>query len=136
MRVSVVVVGVGAPAELVRESVDSVRAQTAEGWELCVVCGPAELASLRAAVERDGLADRIAVLAPGNVGAPAAALADGVAATRAELVTWLDAGDRLDRSAIERVVAAAADDDVDIVYTDEDQLDDAGRRSNPQWPLS
>jgi O-antigen biosynthesis protein len=131
-RVSIVVVALGAPADMVRESVDSVRAQTAGGWELCVVTGRAELASVRDTVGRGGLDDRIEVRAPSEPGGPAAALADGVAATGAELVTWLDAGDRLERRALERVLAAAAEDGVDFVYTDEDQLDEDGGRSDPR----
>ncbi|HEY4397769.1 MAG TPA: glycosyltransferase, partial [Acidimicrobiia bacterium] len=131
-RVSLVVPAVGAPADLVCASVDSVRAQTAGGWELCVVTGPTELAAMRGAIERRGLDDRIVVRAAAETGGPASALADGVAATGAELVTWLDAGDRLDPAAIERVLAAAAEDGVDFVYTDEDQLDGDGSRSNPR----
>ncbi len=132
MRVSVVVVALGAPADLVCESVDSVRAQTAAGWELFVVTGPTELASLRGAIERGGIDDRIEVRTPSEPRGPAGTLAEGIAATSAELVTWLDAGDRLDADALERVLAAAAGDDVDFVYTDEDQLEDDGSRSNPR----
>jgi GT2 family glycosyltransferase len=57
-------------------------------------------------------------------------LADAAATADAEFVTWLDAGDRLEPIALERALAVAAD-DVDFIYTDEDQLD-RGRRSNPQ----
>jgi GT2 family glycosyltransferase len=132
MRVSVVVVAVGVPAALVCESVDSVRGQTAGAWELCVVTTPIELGALRRAVERGGLDDRIAVRAPSEPGGPAAALADGVAATTGELVTWLDAGDRLDANVLQRALDAATDDDVDFVYTDEDQLEEDGSRSHPR----
>ena len=59
-----------------------------------------------------------------------AELADAVSSTTAEFVTWLDAGDRLEPVALERVFAAFAD-DVDFVYTDEDRLDDP-RGSNPR----
>jgi O-antigen biosynthesis protein len=62
-------------------------------------------------------------------------LADAAASTDAEFVTWIDAGDLLEPVAVERVLADATD-DVDFVYTDEDQLGD-GIRSNlrlkPDW---
>ena len=64
---------------------------------------------------------------------PAAALADGVASTGAELVTWIDAGDRLAPAAVERVLAVAGD-DVDFVYTDEDELDGVGGGGAPSGP--
>jgi GT2 family glycosyltransferase len=131
MRVSVVVDAVGAPAQLVRESVDSVRAQTVGAWELCVVTAPGELTALRRAVERGGVDDRVEMRAPSEPRGPAGAVADGVGATSGELVTWLDAGDRLDPTALARVLATI-EDDVDFVYTDEDQLEENGSRSAPR----
>jgi len=130
-RISIVVVAVGAPVDLVSESVDSLRVQTAGGWEACVVTGRDELAALRATLERAGVDDRITVQASDGMVGPAVALADGVSSTGAELVTWLDAGDRLDRAAVERVLLAA-DDDVDFVYTDENELDVDGATSSPR----
>jgi GT2 family glycosyltransferase len=135
-RISFVVVAVGAPAALVAESVESLRAQTAADWDACVVTGPDERASVRAAIERAGPDDRVTLWAPIAVPAPAAALADAVAGSRAELVAWLDAGDRLEPTTVERVLVVAAD-DVDFVYTDEDELDDRGAptdlRLKPDW---
>lgn len=133
IRVSVVVVALGAPAELVCSSVDSLREQAARDWELCVITGSSELASIRDAIEREGGDERISVRAT-NPGDQVAALAEAVASTSAELVTWLDAGDRLEPVALERVLAIAAD-DVDFVYTDEDQLYDGHRtaRLKPNW---
>jgi O-antigen biosynthesis protein len=139
-RISIVVVAVGSPVDLVSASVDSLRVQTAGGWEACVVTGTDELAPLRAVLERAGLDERITVRAPDGMVGPAAALADALGSTGAELVTWIDAGDRLDPSAVERVLAAAGD-DVDFVYTDEDELDGvgdgdgtpSGPRLKPDW---
>jgi hypothetical protein len=137
-RISIVVVAVGAPVDLVSESVDSLRVQTAGGWEACVVTSADEMASVRAALERSGLDDRITVRAPDGMVGPAAALADAVGSTGAELVTWIDAGDRLDPAAVERVLGAAGD-DVDLVYTDENELvgggdgPSSGPRLKPDW---
>ncbi len=116
---------VGAPVDLVSETVDSLRVQTVGRWEACVVTGADEMVPLRAALEPAGLDERVTVRAPDGMVGPAAALADGVASTGAELVTWIDAGDRLAPAAVERVLAVAGD-DVDFVYTDEDELGGGG----------
>jgi GT2 family glycosyltransferase len=134
-RISVIVVALDAPVDLVRASVDSIRDQTADDWELCVVTGPTGLAPLRAAVDVGGLDKRISLRALTQPEGDAAALADAVASTSAEFVTWLDAGDLLEPVALERVLASTAE-DADFVYTDEDQLDSAGRaniRLKPDW---
>jgi glycosyltransferase involved in cell wall biosynthesis len=53
-----------------------------------------------------------------------------------EFVTWLEPGNLLHPRAIERVLAAVSD-DVDFVYTDENELDRDGRQTNaelkPDW---
>jgi GT2 family glycosyltransferase len=118
-------VAVGAPVDLVAASVESLREQTSADWDACVVVSPSELEPTRAVI------DGVTVCAPAGATAPAAALAEGVARTDAELVAWLDAGDRLDPDAVGRVLAAAGD-DVDFVYTDEDQLDEHGARAEPR----
>jgi GT2 family glycosyltransferase len=130
-RISFVVQAMGAPAGLAAASVESLREQTSADWDACVVAGADEVASVQAAIERSGPDDRVTVRSPGGVSAPAAALADAVASTRAPFVAWLDAGDRLAATAVERVLAAA-DDDVDFVYTDEDELDEHGARAEPR----
>jgi O-antigen biosynthesis protein len=98
-RISVVVVAVDVPDDVVRASVDSVRGQTVGSWEPRVVTSLAEL------VRTAGSTD-------------------------AEFVTWMDAGDRLEPEALERVLAVVAE-DVDFVYTDEDELHH-GIRSDPR----
>jgi O-antigen biosynthesis protein len=60
-----------------------------------------------------------------------AELADAVATTNAEFVTWLDAGDRLEPRALEHVLAAT-NDDADFLYTDEDELRVDGLTANPR----
>jgi GT2 family glycosyltransferase len=130
-RVSIVVVAVGAPAHFVSETVASLQNQTTADWDACVVAGANELPAVRSEIERSEHRDRIDAHEPTGIGGPAAALADGIAGTHAEFVTWLDAGDRLEPDAIRRVLTDL-DDEVDFVYTDEDLLDDDGARSDPR----
>jgi O-antigen biosynthesis protein len=130
-RISVLVAAVGSTADLVTDTVDSLRAQTLRAWDSCVVTSGAEQASMQAAVRARAGDARISVRALRRAGEPTAALADTLADARAEFVTWLDAGDRLDPSALEHALAVT-DDDVDFVYTDEDELDLDGSTANPR----
>jgi glycosyltransferase involved in cell wall biosynthesis len=130
-RISVLIAAVGATVDLVSESVNSLRDQTAGDWEARVVASSADLASMRAAAGRHGPDARITVWAPSRPSGAAAGLAEALASARAELVTWIDAGDRLDPHALARVLAAATG-DVDFVYTDEDEADSEDVTSNPR----
>lgn len=123
---------VGAPVDLVTASVESLRDQTTGDWDATVATGADEFVPVQAAVERAGADDRVTVRTTTGVAAPAAALADAVAETDSELVAWLDAGDRVAATAAEHVLAAADDDTVDFVYTDEDALDEHGGRAEPR----
>jgi GT2 family glycosyltransferase len=93
-----------------------------------VVCGDAPPDLVRASV--GSLREQTVGQPQTRVVQGLAELADAVANTSAEFVSWVDAGDRLAPVAFERVLTAAAD-DVDFIYTDEDELDH-GIRSNPR----
>jgi GT2 family glycosyltransferase len=134
-RITVFVTAVGSTVELVAETVDSLRGQIAGGWEACIVANPDDVPAIQEAVAERDPDGRVTVRAPKNARGAAAGLAAALADAGGELVTWLDAGDRLDHQALERVLAVA-DDDVDFVYTDEVDLD-GGSSSNlrlkPDW---
>jgi O-antigen biosynthesis protein len=131
VRITVLVAAVGSTVDLVSDTVDSLRAQTAGDWEAIVVTGDDDLAAVGAAVDRPGADGRVSVRAPTSPRGWAAALAESLDGAGGELVTWIDAGDRLDPVAFERVLAVAID-DVDFVYTDEDELDDDGAPTEPR----
>ncbi len=118
---------------LLRRCLDSVIAQAWEGWELCVVddgsraahVGPvlAEYAARdsRVRVERSAASQGIA-------GATRRALA----MARGTFVAFLDHDDELAPEALLAVAAKlAAEPSLDVVYSDEDKLDEAGRRVEP-----
>jgi O-antigen biosynthesis protein len=128
-RICVFVAGVDSSIGLVTQTVDSLGTQTTGEWEACILAGADAVPAVRAAVDDHALGARIDVQAP-NEREGAAALAGALNAARSELVAWVDAGDRLAPPAIERVLAVAAD-DVDFVYTDEDELDGNASTSNP-----
>ncbi len=85
-------------------TIDSLDAQTSSDWEHVV---------------RDAGDDAIA------------AANDALTAATGAFVAFLDPGDRLHSDAVERALSAAGADDVDVVYTDEDEVDPHGRRTNP-----
>jgi GT2 family glycosyltransferase len=130
--ITVLVAAVGSPVDLVAETVESLRDQTAGDWEACVATGADDTAATRAAIQGRDPEPRVSVQAPQRAGGSAAALAAALASARGELVTWIDAGDRLDPRALEHVVGAATD-DVDFVYTDEDELGHGNPRLKPDW---
>jgi GT2 family glycosyltransferase len=127
----VLVAAVESTVGQVVDTVESLRAQTAGTWEACVVTSSADQPTVQAAVEAPTPDARISVRAQGAADASAAALAEALPYARAEFVTWLDAGDRLDPQALEHVLAAT-DEDADFLYTDEDELRLDGSRANPR----
>jgi O-antigen biosynthesis protein len=135
-RISVLVAAVGSTVDLVADTVESLRAQTAGAWEACVVTSSADEASMQAAFEGHAPDTRVTVRALPHPRGSADALVEALADAHAEFVTWLDAGDRLDPQALEHVLSAT-NEQVDFVYTDEDELDldgvTADARLKPDW---
>ena len=121
--------------EWIEAAIASVQAQTYENWQLCVCCdGPAEpwlddwlrrrvvVADPRVrvafAAERCGIASALN---------GAATLADG------DYVTFLDQDDVLSPSALHFVVEPMQDETADVYYSDEDWIDESGRRIRPNF---
>lgn len=125
------VVVVPSDADGLERCVGSVLAQVHEAWEVCLAPvgdGPA----VRRA-ERLATADpRIRACAPR---ATAIAAANAAAATiRAPFLAFVDHRDQLAPGALTAVAGAlAADPGADVLYTDEDDIDEHGRRSHPRF---
>jgi len=121
------------PADVLAAMLDSVRAQRSDDWELCLVddCStePHVGAMLAAAERRD---PRIRVARREDNGGIVAASNDALAMATGEFVALLDHDDELHPKALSSVAAAIdAAPEADYVYTDEDKIDRAGRRSSP-----
>lgn len=113
------------------EAIDSVLAQSDPGWQLVLVAdGPQPRA-----VDRilDGLDDRrCVVLRRDEQGGIVAASNDGIAAATAPFVGFLDNDDTLAPDAVAACRdCLELDDEIDVLYSDEDKLDLAGRRVEP-----
>jgi len=117
------------------EAIESVRAQVYENWELCLVDDASPSPHVRAVLAGyAGRDPRIRVAThparQGIVGASNTAL--GLA--RGEFVALLDHDDELAPHALHAVVTALnRDRATDLVYTDEDKVDETGRRFEPAF---
>ncbi|WP_338824274.1 glycosyltransferase [Bradyrhizobium septentrionale] len=118
-----------------REAIESVRAQLYPNWELCVADdaspSPHVAEILRSVAAEDQRIKWIRRDLNGNISAAsnsALALASG------EFVALMDHDDVLPPHALyEIVVALNANPDLDIIYSDEDQIDGIGRRHSPYF---
>ncbi len=133
--VSVVVPTYNTPAPFLTAMIESVLAQTYSHWELCIADGNSPGDWVRPILERYAAQDpRIKVQfldanrgIAGNTNA-ALALATG------ELVALLDHDDTLAPFALHEVVKALNDyPEADLIYSDEDKLDETGRRVDPAF---
>jgi GT2 family glycosyltransferase len=131
--ISIVVPVYNTPAKFLQEMMESVQAQTYAGWELCVADGRSSAEWVRPMFDRYSATDpriRVTFLLEnrgiaGNTNA-ALELATG------EYVALLDHDDTLASFALWEIVRTINDrPDADLIYSDEDKLDETGRRVDP-----
>jgi len=121
------------PLDVLAAMLRSVRAQSFDDWELCLVddCStePSVLEVLASAQREDA---RIRVLRREENGGIVAASNDALAIAQGEFVALLDHDDELHPKALARVAAAIeASPEADYIYSDEDKIDRAGCPSGP-----
>jgi GT2 family glycosyltransferase len=115
------------------EAVQSVRAQSYERWQLCIVDDGSpqrdHLDDLRALAKSDS---RVQLVERRDNGGIARATNDALACADGDYVVLLDHDDRLDADALLELAAVCVERaGVDFVYADEDRLDESGRRCRP-----
>jgi glycosyltransferase involved in cell wall biosynthesis len=122
------------PAAL-RSAIASVRAQIWEEWELCVADDASTDPRIPALLAETAAADpRIRVTQREANGHICAASNTALDLARGEWVVLLDHDDVLAPEALCEIAFAAADHpDVQVVYSDEDKLDERGRRYGPYF---
>jgi len=115
-----------------RDAIASVRSQSYPDWELVIVDDGSRREDTRRAITRAvGRDPRItARLLERNLGI-SAATNSALELCRGEFVAFLDHDDTLAPDALLRVVQAFANNDVDVVYTDQDKLTEDGRPADP-----
>jgi O-antigen biosynthesis protein len=131
--ISVLVPVYDTPERYLREAIESVLAQRYPHWELCLVDDCSTAAWVPKVLEEYGAGDdRVRVVRREENGHISAASNTGVAMARGEWVVLLDHDDTLAEHAL-AMAALAIDDrpDAGLLYSDEDKIDDGGRRSTP-----
>lgn len=123
------------PPDVLEQAIASVERQSYPHWELRIADdvsrNPAVQAVLRAAAGRDR---RIAVAWRTERGHISAASNTALAGAGAEWVTFLDHDDLLHPHALHHVAAAiVAEPGLDLVYTDEDKIDEHGSHFEPHF---
>ena len=133
-RVAVIVPVFNPPVELLRECLASVLAQEARAWQLIVVddgsIDDAVTTFLTQFQDANAADERVTVLRTGNSGI-SAALNAGLEHVRTSHVGWLDHDDMLDPRCIRMFTDVIEACDPDIVYSDEDKVDEQGRHFEP-----
>jgi GT2 family glycosyltransferase len=124
-----------APEEYLRAAIESVQKQVYPDWELCIVDDASPAAHVRAVIEeyaRDDL--RIKPIFREVNGHIAAASNTALAAATGDFIALLDHDDLLSPDALfENALAVNRLPDVDVIYSDEDKIDEDGRRRQPYF---
>lgn len=124
-----------APERWLERAIASVREQIYEQWELCIADDASTHPHVRTVLERAQAADsRIRVVFRPANGHISAASNSALEIVRGEFVALLDHDDELPPDALAEVALLLADaPDTDLVYSDEDKIDEDGRRFTPYF---
>lgn len=131
--ISVAMTAYRSDPRLLAEAVASVRGQLYPHWELCIADdgSPGE-ATWRALTELAAADPRIKLVRRPVNGGIAAATNSALALATGAFVAFLDHDDLLAERALYEVAAELdAHPDADLIFSDEDKIDEKGRRSQP-----
>lgn len=123
----------GPRLEWLREAVESVVSQSDPRWQLCIVLdGPAPpdvMDYLSGAARRES---RLTLVEAAK-GGISHALNSGLPACTGAYTGFLDQDDTLEAGAVAELALAIAEHDPDLLYTDEDWMDESGQVSLPNF---
>lgn len=133
--ISVVLPVYNTPLALLKRCIDSVRGQTYRNWELCIADDaspdPRIADCLKAYARQDA---RIKVTVRERNGHISEATNTALAMVIGSHVAFLDHDDELSADALHQVVLALAEHpQARLLYSDEDKIDEAGRRFEPHF---
>jgi GT2 family glycosyltransferase len=133
--ISVVMPVYQTPAPFLRAAIDSVRRQLYPHWQLCIADDASTQRHVRAVLEHYREIDRrIEICYRRDKGHISAASNNALALAKGEFVALLGHGDLLPEHALHLVAQAViADPDLDLIFSDEDQIDAAGKRFGPHF---
>ncbi len=120
------------PERLLRECVESVIAQTYPHWELCVADDASTLRHVARVLADFAASDpRIRVVTRSQNGHISAASNSALAIATGEFVALLDHDDVLAPHALSCMIERLQEGEYDLAYSDEDHIDEFGRRYEP-----
>jgi O-antigen biosynthesis protein len=119
--------------DILRETIDSVKNQIYPNWELCLADDGSDLPELTAFLEKEALSEsRIHVVSRSKRGGISAASNDALALAVGEYIALLDHDDLLTPDALYHMVCELQTQQrPDLLYSDEDHIDESGRRFAP-----
>jgi GT2 family glycosyltransferase len=119
--------------DILKDTVNSVKAQSYENWELCLVDDGSGIPELTAFLEKEATRDsRIHVITRPERGGISAASNDALRMAKGTYVALLDHDDLLTEDALFHLISEIqGDDPPDLLYSDEDHIDESGRRFSP-----
>jgi GT2 family glycosyltransferase len=134
-RFSVIMPVYNAPESFLREAIESVIDQVYPDWELCIADDASPNASVRAVLEEYASKDaRIKVSFRETNGHIAAASNSALELATGDFIVLLDHDDLLSADALyENAIVVNRRPEVDVIYSDEDKVDEVGRRSDPYF---
>jgi glycosyltransferase involved in cell wall biosynthesis len=119
---------------LLREAIESVRQQLYPHWELCIADDGSTQPHVRTVLEEFADDARIRIVWRSVNGHISAATNSGLALAKGEYVALMDHDDLLAPQALYEVAAELqVRPDTDLIYTDEDKVDESGRRFAPYF---
>lgn len=123
------------PLELLREAVESVKTQLYKNWELCIADDASSDAEVIAYLESLKAQDRrFKVVFRKENGHISNASNSALELASGQYIALMDNDDLLPESALYWVVRTIHDNpDVGVIYSDEDKIDEAGKRSSPYF---
>ena len=132
--ISVVMPTYNSNPDHLRAAIASVRAQLYPHWELCIADDASTNPNVRETLREFGEDSRIKLVFREINGHISAASNDALALASGEFVALMDHDDLLPEHALyEVVVAINRKPDVDLIFSDEDQVDERGQRRNPYF---
>ena len=123
------------PEIWLRQAIESVRAQVYQEWELCIADDASTAAHIRPLLEEAALSDaRIKIVFREKNGHISHASNSALALAGGEFIALLDHDDELAPHALAEVaLALSRQSDADLLYSDEDKIDEQGRRFAPYF---
>ena len=132
-KISVVMPVYNAPLQFLEEAINSVKDQIYTNWELCIADDASTVPAIRTLLERYAAIDpRIKIIFRSQNGHISAASNTALKMAIGEWVALLDQDDLLSPYAFFWVVKGINDyPNANLIYSDEDKLDEDGRRCEP-----